>query len=339
MIASELDRKITVAQEIVKRLDSNQPLSSALSQVRLLANMTGDTLKIALIDILTHGLLNVPYQGIPFTDPTYKAAGLLHMKLCSMEDTTKLDINEIVDEMKKEHRSEKIPIKNQVIILSVYEMENHPAAPPMRPWSNYEMTNLIFQVAAAHDRIKSILITLRAYIYDYVSKIWIESTREKDRIDLLGPDYRFITDKLDTLETPVGDELLAAVDNLRSTNPASWDASALLCRNVVIKLAKILWKVTEQTYVMTNGETLEVSKKKEKNILLAYIDAFPKKVTPDKQSMLDEAKGLVHPIYDIGSKGKHLVRREEAQTLLVNTFNFVDLLDKATELEPINTLS
>ncbi len=332
IITGELDRKITVAQEIVKRLDSNQPLSSALSQVRLLANMTGDTLKIALIDILTHGLLNVPYQGIPFTDPTYKAAGLLHVKLCSMEDTTKLDINEIVDEMKKGQRSEKIPIKNQVVTLSVYEMENQ-TAPPMIPWDSHEMTNLIFQVAAAHDRIKSILITLRAYIYDYVSNIWIEATREKDRIALLGPDYRFITNKLESLETSVGSELLAAVDNLCTNNPANWNLCALGCRNVILKLGTILWQVPEQTYVTQSGETLAVKKDKEKNRLYAYIDARSKGLTRDKQALLDEAQGLV------GSKGKREIRHADAQELVVDTFRFIDLLDESTDLKPIDTLS
>lgn len=339
MITSELDRKTTIAEGIMKRLDSNEPLSSVLSQVRLLANMTGDTLEVALIDILTHGLLNMPYQGIPFTDPTYKAAGLLHIKLCSMEDTTKLDFNEIVDEMKKGQRGGKIPIKNQVVTLSVYEMENHPIAPPMRTWDSHEMTNLIFQVAAARDRIKSILITLRAYIYDYVSNIWIEATREKDRIALLGPDYRFITNKLESLDTSVGSELLAAVDNLRTDNPANWNLCALGCRNVILKLGTILWQVPGQTYETQSGETLVVRKDKEKNRLYAYIDARSKGLTPDKQTLLYEAQGLVRSIYDRGSKGKREIRHADVQELVVDTFRFIDLLDESTDLKPIDTLS
>lgn len=334
-IKDELDRKITLAQGIMTRLDNGEPLSSVLSQVRLLMGMTGNSTTVALMDILIHGLTNVPYQAKPFTDEAYKKAGIEYMKLCSMEDVSKLDIDEII----KEPWPDRIPVKTHIITISVYEMEN--LSPPLAPelGDSPRVSNLKLQSERYFNRAKSILVTLRGVIYDHVSSIWIESIRDKDRIDLLGPDYRFITDKLDTLETPVGGELLAAVDNLRSTNPANWDASALLCRNVVIKLAKILWKVTEQTYVMTSGERLEVSKKKEKNILLAYIDAFSKKVTPDKQSILDEAKGLVHPIYNRGSKGKHRVRREEAQALVVDTFNFVDLLDKATELKPIDTLS
>lgn len=37
-----------------------------------------------LVDELTHGLTNVTYQGIPFTDPAYKAAGIRYMKLCGI---------------------------------------------------------------------------------------------------------------------------------------------------------------------------------------------------------------------------------------------------------------
>jgi hypothetical protein len=301
--------------------------------------MTGDTVKVALVDMLTHGLCNVPYQGIPYTDPAYKEAGLMLMKLCSMEDVTKLNIDEAIDKLMKEPRDKRIPVKNQVVTLSVYEMENQSPPPPVSPWESRKFANLILQANIFQDRIRSILIRLRAYIYDYVSSIWIAATREKDRIDLLGPDYRLITDKLDALETPVGGELLAAIDNLGSSNPASWNASALICRNVVIKLGTLLWKVPGGTYVQRSGEILEVSPNKEKNRLYAYIDAYYKKVGADKQTLLDEAQELVKPIYNKGSKGKKEIRHSEAQTLLVNTFRFIDLLNKATELKPIDTIS
>ena len=75
-ITRELDRKIEVAQAVMEQLEGNQPLSSVLSQVRLLANMMGDMVKVALMDILVHGLTNVPYQGKPFADEAYKKAGI-----------------------------------------------------------------------------------------------------------------------------------------------------------------------------------------------------------------------------------------------------------------------
>ncbi len=293
----------------------------------------------ALIDILTHGLRNLPYQGKPFTDPAYREAGLMYTKLCAVEDVKKLNIDDVINELLKEPQGERTPVKNKLVTLSVYEMENQLPPPPTSALDSREITNLILQTNIFQSRIKSILITLRAYIYDYVSSIWIEATREKDRVDLLGPNYKLITDKLDALETPVGGELIVAVDNLSSSSPASWNACALTCRNVVIKLGTLLWKVPKQTYVTQNGQPLDVSANKEKNRLLAYIDAYSKKVPPAKQALLDEAKALVNPIYNKGSKGKRQIRQDEAQTLVIDTFRFAGLLNEATELNPINTLS
>jgi len=324
MVTSELDRKIRLAQKIIEQLDNNQPLSSVLSQVRLLAKMISDTVKVAMAEMLTYGLLNVPYQGIPYTDPAYKKAVLILMRLCSMEDVTKLDIDEEFDKITREPRDKSIPVKNQVLTLSVHEMENQPPSQPITPLTSKELANLIFQREQFNERISSILVTLRAYIYDYVSNIWIETSREKDRIDLLGPDYRLITDKLDALETLVGSELITAIDNLGSNNPASWNACALICRNVVIKLGSLLWNVPGDTYMQQNGKIREVSPNKEKNRLYAYIDAHYKKVGANKKTLLEEAQKLVKPIYDIGSKGKREIRHNEAQTLVVDTFRFID---------------
>lgn len=50
-----------------------------------------------LVDELIHGLTNVPYQGIPFTAPAYKAAGIRYMNLCGIQDPSKLDIDQMAD--------------------------------------------------------------------------------------------------------------------------------------------------------------------------------------------------------------------------------------------------
>jgi hypothetical protein len=176
----ELDRKIEVAQAIMEQLEANQPLSGVLSQVRLLANMMGDMVKVALMDILIHGLTNVPYQGKPFTDDAYRKAGIQYMKLCSVEDISKLDVDEIVNEP----WHERIPVKDQIITLSVYEVENYPPSPTIGPWDSQERANLKLQLSALHSSVESILITLRACVYDYVGGIWLTSLREKDRIAL-----------------------------------------------------------------------------------------------------------------------------------------------------------
>jgi len=72
--------------------------------------------------------------------------------------------------------------------------------------------------------------------------------------------------------------------------------------------------------------------------LYAYIDAYSKKITSDKQALLDEANALVKPVYDKGSKGKRQIRHDEAQTLVIDTFHLIGLLNEATELKPIDTL-
>lgn len=331
-IKDDLDRIIALAQGIRTRLDNGEPLSNVLSQVRLLMNLTGKPMMVALMDLLIHGLTNVPYQGKPFTDKAYKDAGVMYMKLCGMEDVSKLDIDKIIEEP----WPDRIPEKDHIITISVHEMEN--LEPPLKPelGDSSRIVNLKLQSERYYNRAKSILVTLRAFVYDHVSAIWVESGREKDRIDLLGPDYRLVTDKLDTLlETPVGNELLAAVGNLSSANPAKWNASALLCRNTVLKLGRVLWKVSGHNYTTRSGETLDVSNEKEKNMLLAYIDA---KTTPDKQALLEGANGLVKSIYKKGSGGKRQIRHNEAQTLVVDTFRLIELLNNATELKAVNTL-
>ena len=339
MITGELDRKIERAKAIIERLDSNAPLSHVLSPVRFLSNMTDDSVMVALVDILRFGLTNVPYQGIPFTDPAYRAAVLEHIKLCGVEDFSETSVDEVVDGLiRKGLRRDTIPQKALVVPFSVHEMENMRLPPDPVFGTRRDLLNVAYQQRKAFDETRSILARLRAYIYDYVSRIWIEATREKERIDLLGPDYRLITDRLDALESPVGGELIAAIDNLASNNPAKWSLCALGCRNIVIKLAMILWKVPVETYTTKDGTKLDVTKNKEKNRLYAYIDTCSSKVTSEKQALLDQAKDLVRSIHEKGSKGKRAIRHNEAQTLVIDTFRLIDLLDEATSLESVEAL-
>ena len=72
--------------------------------------------------------------------------------------------------------------------------------------------------------------------------------------------------------------------------------------------------------------------------MYAYIDAYSKKITSDKQALLDETNALVKPVYDKRSKGKRQIRHDEAQTLIIDTFHLTGLLNEATELKPIDTL-
>ena len=333
-IKEELDRKIELADKIVKRLDSGENLSSVLSQVRLLMNLTGNQIMVAQVDILIHGLTNIPYQPIPFSNPTYIEAGIIHMKIWGLEDFSKISINEIL----KNPWPDQIPKKTLVLAKSVYEIENLDAPVDFTEQDSEYTLNSKLQHKRIYERSKSILLSLRSYIYDHVSNIWIESVREKDRIDLLGLDYRLVIDKLDALETPVGSELKAAIDNLSSDNAANWNACALVCRNVILKLAKILWKIDKNQYVTESGITLEVTKEKEKNILHAYIDIHRRKTLDYRKDLLNKADSLVVEIYEKGSKGKQQIRHDEAQKLVTDTFQLIDILNQTTELVPVDKM-
>lgn len=137
----------------------------------------------------------------------------------------------------------------------------------------------------------------------------------------------------------MGSELLAALDQLASENPAKWNLAALGCRNVVIKLGRILWTVETDEYASTLlGRTLNLKGETEKNRLSAYIDVHWRSAAEAEKNLLEEAHGLVLPVYDLGSKGKSgQIRHGEAQQLVVDTFRLVDLLRQAAGVTPIAT--
>lgn len=323
----------------MEQLNSDAPLSHMLSHIRLLASINNDPVTVALSDMLIHGLLKVPYQKPPFTNTDYKSAGIEYIKLCSTEDFSDKTVNGVIAGLKKGTHRDSVPKQNEVIVLSVYEMETSEPPPSPVLGTESEMFDILLRQTFYYREIKACLIRLRAYMYDYVSRIWIEATREKDRIELLGTDYRFITDKLNALETPIGGVLLAAIDNLASDNPDKWSLSALACRNVVIQLGTTLWKVPGETYQMQRGENLLVSNDKEKNKLLAYVDIHRIQGNPTNQDLLDQADKLIHSIYTKGSKGKKPIRHSEVQALIIDTFQLVSLLLQVTDFTPAYSLS
>lgn len=95
-IQDDLIQKVELARSILARLDKQEPLSSVLSQVRRLMSLIPEPEFVALADILIHGILHVPYQPIPFKDELYKKAGLVAMRLCAIEDISKINADEII---------------------------------------------------------------------------------------------------------------------------------------------------------------------------------------------------------------------------------------------------
>ena len=156
MAASELDRRITVAEEIMRRLERGEQLSNVLDQARLLMNMAGETVQEALMDILIRGLAESTYQTKIFTDPAYNTAGKKYVELCVYEDVAGLK-------------------------LSVSGMENLRQTPPRHRRMSEEATGQTLLNQEYYDKVKSALDALRSYVYIKASHIWNDSLKKKEK--------------------------------------------------------------------------------------------------------------------------------------------------------------
>lgn len=109
---------------------------------------------------------------------------------------------------------------------------------------------------------------------------------------------------------------------------------------MIIKLGNTLWKAPGKTYQsQLDQKELDLSREKEKNRVYAYIDYHYQHVPAKEQKeTLKQLHKKVWGIYGVGSKGKRDVRHEEAQKIITDTFEFVDKLDKITELKPIENV-
>ena len=337
MFEEQTDRKVQVASTILERLDSGEPLSTVLSQIKRLAKMHNDNFTAYRVDLAIHGLLRIPEREKRILDPTFMQAALSHCDLCKIEDVR----NMTMDKMLKDVWKDKAPVMDWIIVVSVLEIENRPPAPEPSPDMTKERLDLLLQLDKAYHESKLLLTRIRAYFYDYTSEKLLEALKEKDRIALLGPDYHLVLSSLGVLDTVVGDELEAALDRLRSPLAANWSLCALGCRNVVMKLGKLLWQAPGDIYHSELlGKELALSAEMEKNKLSAYIDRHCQQAKGEEHEMLAEAHQLVLKIWSVGSKGKSTnVRFTEAQALVVDTFHLVDLLDQTTGLVPIFDLN
>jgi len=126
--------------------------------------------------------------------------------------------------------------------------------------------------------------------------------------------------------------------SIRSDNPADWSAAALQCRNVVQELGRTLFPVDFPEYESKMlGKTLGLRGEREKNRLSAYIDHHWGNADEKQRKDFVRCSRLVESIYAKGSGGKRRVRRDEAQALVVDTFELVATLDDTTGLEPVVT--
>lgn len=336
MLEEQVDRRIQIASRILERLDSGEPLSTVLSQIRLLAELCDDSLATARTDLAIHGLTRIPEREKRVLDPAFVQAFRLHCEFCSMEDPRNITVEKVLEDIWKDE----VPTRSWVNIQSVYQLEttNKPVEP--LPGLSGQDYDLLLQLDVSHKEAKHLLTRLQSYFYEYTSNKLLEAWRERDRLALLGPDYHLVLSTLGTLDTEVGNELEAALDRLRSTNPANWSLCALGCRTVVIRLSELLWKVPGDVYSSKLlGKDLDLSGQKEKNRLSAYIDRNWQQAKEGEKGMLEEAHELVPKIWKTGSKGKTgKIKLSEARTLVVDTFRLVDLLDQTTSLVPLSRL-
>jgi len=153
---NELGRRIAVAEEIMRRLESGERLSHVLDQAKLLMNMAGETVQEALMDILIRGLTESTYQTKIFADPVYNTAGKKYAELCVYEDVASLK-------------------------LSVSGMENLRQTPPRHRRMSEEATGQTILNQEYYEKVKSALDALRSYVYIKASHIWNDSLKKKEK--------------------------------------------------------------------------------------------------------------------------------------------------------------
>ena len=331
---SKLDRIIELSKSIRDELQSDKMLSDILPQARFLAEMNGDVVEAMWLDCEIHGKeieLLVPRQ-LPTMEEQRGAK--IFRQLHTIMDYKKSVASKKSQKDAATHYKES---SDNIRTLENFAISKHPQLKKHIYGLRSEADKERLVIALESERV---LMAVKAEIYRYVSRVWLDAVQEKENQSLLGPDYRIVVDNLEALQTGVGQELLAALENLRNENPANWKLAALGCRNVIIKLGDSLWKVPCAKYFSElDNKELDLVGEREKNRLYAYIDCHHKRIEEqENKDTLKQLHGKVWPIYDIGSKGKRTIRHEEAKTILVDTFEFVAKLDAITGLAPLEVI-
>jgi len=328
---ASIDRVIQLARAVLDRLDAGDRVSVILPQARLVAEARGDKEYVHWIDCELYGLPAVPFAKKPRRATEERAACLLFIELRGVEDVEKLSADEVVAGKRPDPSR-----KGKVLCQSVGELERsvaeHRETPP--DYTGWSADQILQAWVLQRERV---LDRVRVYLHKYVGGVWLWAQQERNNVKLLGPDYRIVVDSLEALETGVGEELLAALGNLRGENPANWALAALACRNVILKLGRTLLVSDEQVYQSElAGRPLNLRGEMEKNKLCAFIDwHFRRSADESVKSELKRLDEVVRSIYEKGSKGKSTTRHGEAQQLVIDTFDFVSALERLTGLQPV----
>lgn len=336
MLEATLDRKISIAYALMQRIDTDAKLSDVLPHFKQLAEMEDDEVHGFLADTFIYGLFDVPGSKPPFHTPFQQKAADIYEDLCSVLDAKKLSDDDV-----KKRKFDLTDSNAAILTAPVVSLELTEEPDKLIHGQDLRLIDLWFKGGVRHNQTIRALYKIKSYVYDYAGRVWRRSSDELDNIKLLGPDYRLVLDSVGALNSEFADQLTAALDRLKSDNPASWSLSALGCRNVVLKLGLTLWRVSGGEYdSVLLDKKLTIKGDAEKNKLSAFIDAHWQVADSHEKSLLKEAHDLVEPIYDKGSKGKasNRIRMSEAKGLVVDTFRLVDLLQQTTDLQPLTSL-
>ncbi len=320
------------AQAVLRRLDAGESLSSVLLQAKAVADECGSKIHSFWLELEIFGLRGGPLREPPFTEPDQKAGGLLFTKLHSVRVSNK-----------GEPWRDRLPERDQVLYDSISDMEQA-VGEWGDPWEvirdeyvNQEQLQALSSQVGLNRERKRVVSDVRANVYDYVAGVRRWADAELENIALLGPDYRIVLDSLEALDSGVREELVAALENLSSPNPAAWAAAALVCRNVVLALGRNLWPATSDEYEsQMEGRPLDLKGEREVNRLRAYIDYNWRTSDDEARATLQELCGLARNVYERGSAGKQQGAMTHAgtQELVIDTFRLVAGLRKLTGLRP-----
>lgn len=332
-----IERLVSMSRAVLDRLERGEKLSAILSQGRAVADLYGDPTHVHWLDCEIYGLVDVPLAQAPRRKEHEKAGAYLFCVLHRAADVGQLSIDEVLADWPRDEAPDRSAVLPQSVDHLERAIDDYREPSPADTWA--PKADHVLRLGVLHGEHRRILNGVRAYFHQYTNKIWSWAVQERDNLRLLGPDYRLVIDGLDALETGVGQELLAALARLASTNPADRALCALACRNVVLSLGRTLFPVrTGRHQCAMLGKDLDLKGERELNWLTAFIDLRWQKADDETKEKLQELAELAHRVYETGSRGKDktAVQHGQVQQLVVDTFRLVSGLKEITGLQPLS---
>jgi len=335
-VQPKVQRIRDAARAVLDRLERDDPLSDVLPQAKAVAEEYGSRTHSFWLQCEMYGARDIPLKKLPPEQEDEKAGYCLFGELHKVARSRDLTFDELERRLGEGGQLS----RGMIATASSAALER-----VVQTWPR--MQRLIDQglvdpqralrAAISNDECQRVVWRVRNRLHEFMSAIYSWAAAEWENQALLGPDYRIVIDSLDALETGVGNELAGAVEALASPNPALWAGSALICRNVILALGRSLWLRPGESYDSELAErSLDLKGERERNRVSAFID-WHYRLAQDENTKkrLGELDELARGIYERGSKGKRRVRHEEAEKLVVDTFELVRDLDQLTGLKAV----